>query len=80
MAVSRSTAKLPISDRAEVYGMPGNHVDGNDLLSVYEVMRQAAGHARRGDGPVLVEALTYRIFGHSKSDRNLYRSRDEIES
>lgn len=79
MGVSRASAKLPIAQRAEAYGMAWHCVDGNDPLEVCAAMREAAGHARRGDGPVLVEAQTYRYFGHSKSDRNLYRSKDEIE-
>ena len=69
---------MPIADRADVYGIPGYHVDGNDLLLVYETMAEAERLARRGDGPVLVEAVTYRYFGHSKSDRNLYRTQEEI--
>jgi pyruvate dehydrogenase E1 component alpha subunit len=80
MPVNRSTARLPISDRAISYGMPGYHIDGNDVLKVYETMLTAVEHARQGDGPVLVEALTYRYFGHSKSDRNLYRTKSEIKS
>jgi pyruvate dehydrogenase E1 component alpha subunit len=79
MAVDRATSKLPIADRAGIYGMPGQLVDGNDLMSVYEAMTGAIDSARRGDGPVLVEAVTYRYFGHSKSDRNLYRTKDEIQ-
>ncbi len=79
MPVTRATAKLPIAEKAGAYGMPGYHVDGNDVLQVYEVISQAAEHVRQGDGPVLVEAVTYRYFGHSKSDRNLYRSEDEID-
>ena len=79
MPITRATAKLPISEKAGAYGMPGYHVDGNDVLQVYEVISQAAEHVRQGDGPVLVEAVTYRYFGHSKSDRNLYRSEDEID-
>jgi pyruvate dehydrogenase E1 component alpha subunit len=59
--------------------MPWYCIDGNDVLTVYETMQRAAEHARRGDGPVLVEAQTYRYFGHSKSDRNLYRTKEEIE-
>jgi pyruvate dehydrogenase E1 component alpha subunit len=78
MPVTRATAKLPIFEKADAYGIPGYQVDGNDVLQVYEVMSQAAGHVRRGEGPVLVEAVTYRYFGHSKSDRNLYRTQDEI--
>jgi TPP-dependent pyruvate/acetoin dehydrogenase alpha subunit len=78
MPVDRAVAKLPISDRADVYDMPGYHIDGNDVLKVYKTMATAADHARKGAGPVLVEAVTYRYFGHSKSDRNLYRTKDEI--
>lgn len=79
MPVSRSTAKLPIADRADIYGIPGYHIDGNDLLEVYETIAKAEGITRQGQGPVLVEAMTYRYFGHSKSDRNLYRTQEEID-
>ncbi|OJX40799.1 MAG: pyruvate dehydrogenase (acetyl-transferring) E1 component subunit alpha [Chloroflexi bacterium 44-23] len=79
MEVERATAKLPISQRAEGYGIPWHYIDGNDLLTVYETMRDAAEFIRSGNGPVFVETQTYRYFGHSKSDRNLYRSKDEID-
>ncbi|MBM3125688.1 MAG: thiamine pyrophosphate-dependent dehydrogenase E1 component subunit alpha [Chloroflexi bacterium] len=79
MDVEHATAKLPIAQRAEAYGMPWAYVDGNDVLEVYETMIEATRHVRSGRGPVLVEAVTYRYFGHSKSDRNLYRTKDEIE-
>jgi pyruvate dehydrogenase E1 component alpha subunit len=79
MPVPRASARQPLAQRAEAYGLPWHVVDGNDVLAVYRVMRAAADHARSGDGPVLVEAQTYRYFGHSKSDRNLYRTREEIE-
>jgi pyruvate dehydrogenase E1 component alpha subunit len=79
MDVARATAKLPIAQRADGYGMPGWQVDGNDLLAVHKTMRKAIDHVRGGGGPVLVEATTYRYFGHSKSDRNLYRTQSEIE-
>ena len=78
MDVERATARLPIAQRAEAYGMAWNCIDGNDVLEVYETMRNAAERVRRGE-PFLVEAQTYRYFGHSKSDRNLYRSKQEIE-
>jgi acetoin:2,6-dichlorophenolindophenol oxidoreductase subunit alpha len=78
MDIERAAAKLPIAQRAEAYGMPWYCIDGNDVLTVYETMKMAAASARNGQ-PVLVETLTYRYFGHSKSDRNLYRSKDEIE-
>jgi pyruvate dehydrogenase E1 component alpha subunit len=78
MDVARSVAKQPIAQRAEAYGMRWYCIDGNDVLTVYETMKEAAQYARSGE-PVLVETLTYRYFGHSKSDRNLYRTKDEIE-
>lgn len=79
MQVNRATAKLPIAQRADGYGMVWHYIDGNDLLLVYETMQDAIGHVRSGEGPVLVEAETYRYFGHSKSDRNLYRTKEEID-
>jgi acetoin:2,6-dichlorophenolindophenol oxidoreductase subunit alpha len=57
----------------------GNTVDGNDVLSVYNAITQAAEKVRKGDGPVIVENVTYRWRGHSKSDRNLYRTQEEID-
>ncbi len=79
MDVERSTAKLPIAQRADAYGIPWACVDGNDVVEVYEAMKVAADHVRSGRGPYFVETITYRYFGHSKSDRNLYRSKEEIE-
>ena len=79
MDVERATARLPIAQRAESYGIPWACVDGNDVIAVYDSMKIAADHVRSGEGPYFVEAITYRYFGHSKSDRNLYRSREEIE-
>lgn len=78
MDIERAAAKLPLAQRAEGYGMPWYCIDGNDVLTVYETMKTAAETVRHGE-PVLVEAQTYRYFGHSKSDRNLYRSKAEIE-
>jgi TPP-dependent pyruvate/acetoin dehydrogenase alpha subunit len=78
MDVEKASAKLPIAQRADAYGMPWHCIDGNDVLQVYETMRLAAEQVRSGQ-PVLVETLTYRYFGHSKSDRNLYRTKEEIE-
>jgi pyruvate dehydrogenase E1 component alpha subunit len=60
--------------------MPGHVIDGNDFLAVYETAHAACEAARAGDGPSLLECKTYRLRGHSKSDRNLYRTKDEIES
>ncbi|MCR4406807.1 MAG: pyruvate dehydrogenase (acetyl-transferring) E1 component subunit alpha [Anaerolineae bacterium] len=69
-----------ISDRAAAYGMPGVTVDGNDVMAVYEAVSQAVKRARAGEGPTLIENVTYRWRGHSKSDANRYRTREEIEA
>jgi TPP-dependent pyruvate/acetoin dehydrogenase alpha subunit len=79
-SVKRAFAIERISDRAAAYGMPGVTVDGNDLMAVYEAVGQAVARARAGEGPSLVENLTYRWRGHSKSDANRYRTREEIEA
>ncbi len=79
MDIEKAAAKLPVAQRAEGYGIPWRYIDGNDLLTVYETMLWAENHVRSGKGPVLVETQTYRYYGHSKSDRNLYRTKDEIE-
>jgi pyruvate dehydrogenase E1 component alpha subunit len=68
-----------ISERACAYGIPGITVDGNDPLAVFRAVSAAVERARAGEGPSLVECLTYRWRGHSKSDRNLYRTSNEIE-
>jgi 2-oxoisovalerate dehydrogenase E1 component alpha subunit len=69
-----------IAKRAEGYGFPGHQVDGNDVLAVYEVAREAVERARRGDGPTLIEAKTYRMTAHSSDDDDRrYREREEIE-
>jgi pyruvate dehydrogenase E1 component alpha subunit len=78
MDAQKVSAKLPLAQRADAYGMPWHCIDGNDVLKVYETIRGAADMVRGGQ-PVFVEALTYRYFGHSKSDRNLYRTKEEIE-
>ena len=62
---------------AEPYKMPGVRVDGMDVLEVYRATTEAAAHAREGDGPSLIEAVTYRFRGHSMSDPAEYRSRRE---
>lgn len=70
-----------VSDRASAYGVKGMLVeDGNDVLAVYDAMMEAIEHARSGKGPVLIESMTYRWFGHSASDAGAYRSREEINS
>jgi pyruvate dehydrogenase E1 component alpha subunit len=78
MAADEAFAIENISARAGAYGFPGVTVDGNDLQAVYEMVSAAVERARSGRGPTLVENVTYRWKGHSKSDKNLYRTREEI--
>lgn len=68
-----------ISERAAAYGFPGVTVDGNDVDAVHAAATDAVERARRGEGPTLIENITYRWKGHSKSDKNLYRTREEID-
>src|SRR5919202_2345285 len=69
-----------IAGRAAGYGFPGVEVDGNDVLAVYEVAKVAFERARRGDGPTLIEARTYRLAAHtSDDDDRRYRTREEVE-
>ncbi|TBW33276.1 thiamine pyrophosphate-dependent dehydrogenase E1 component subunit alpha [Siculibacillus lacustris] len=79
-SVARSTSVKNIADRAVAYSMPGVTVDGNRFADVADATHAAVERARRGEGPSLIECLTYRIRGHSKSDRNRYRTKEEIES
>ena len=65
--------------RADGYAMPGVTVDGNDVLAVYEATKTAAERARRGDGPTLIVAKTYRQRGHYEGDPMVYRSRAEMD-
>lgn len=80
VSTERSTAVAQIADRAVAYAMPGVTVDGNDVSAVAEACSAAVDRARAGHGPSLIEAMTYRWRGHSKSDRNRYRTKDEIDS
>lgn len=73
------TAGHDIAGRAKAYGMPGTKVDGNDVLAVREAAAEAVDHARGGKGPVLLEALTYRHKGHSRTDPGKYRPQEEVE-
>jgi pyruvate dehydrogenase E1 component alpha subunit/2-oxoisovalerate dehydrogenase E1 component alpha subunit len=66
--LSRQTASESIAIKATAYGFPGVRVDGNDVLAVIDATRRAADRARRGEGPTLIEAVTFRMGGHSSSD------------
>ena len=80
MSVKKATAIENISERASAYGMPGVTVAGSSLDEVHGATREALERARAGEGPTLLEAITYRYLGHSKSDANLYRTREEIST
>ncbi len=73
---AKQTASAGIAVKAVAYGMPGVAVDGNDVLAVYSATREAVDRARSGEGPTLIEAITYRLEGHSSSD-DPTRYRDE---
>lgn len=66
-----------IADRAISYGIPGKVIDGNNLFTVIETVKEAVDRARKGEGPTLIEAKTYRWKGHSKSDAKKYRTKEE---
>jgi acetoin:2,6-dichlorophenolindophenol oxidoreductase subunit alpha len=79
MAAEKSMNIRHVAERAAAYGVPGVTVDGNNVLAVYAAVKDAVARARAGEGVSLVENLTYRWRGHSKSDRNLYRTQNEIK-
>jgi pyruvate dehydrogenase E1 component alpha subunit len=77
----KQTASPSFAVKAMAYGMPGVRVDGNDLLAVIAVMQDAVARARAGEGPTLIEAVTYRRGGHSSSDDpNVYRDPAEVQA
>ncbi|HST40781.1 MAG TPA: thiamine pyrophosphate-dependent dehydrogenase E1 component subunit alpha [Conexibacter sp.] len=69
-----------LADRAAAYGMPGVRIDGNDVLEVHATVTAAAARARAGEGPTLIEAMTYRQKGHSRADPAKYRPDGELEA
>jgi pyruvate dehydrogenase E1 component alpha subunit len=77
MSRHKSIKLKDLSDRAKAYGIPGETVDGNDLFAVYEATKRAKDHVRK-NGPYLLINETYRYMGHSKSDANKYRTKEEI--
>lgn len=66
------TSNVRVADRAAAYGMPGERVDGNDPIAMYGAAREAIERARAGEGPTLIEAMTYRFFGHVFGDADTY--------
>lgn len=77
--IASTTVNTVLADRAAGYGMPGVRVDGNDVVAVRAASAQAAARGRAGDGPTLIEAITYRQQGHSRSDPAKYRPAGELE-
>ncbi|MCP8616797.1 thiamine pyrophosphate-dependent dehydrogenase E1 component subunit alpha [Salirhabdus salicampi] len=78
--VERQIASKNVSDRAIGYGMPGYTIDGNDPLEVYRVVKEARERAVNGEGPTLIEAVTYRLTAHSSDDDDrAYREAEEVE-
>jgi pyruvate dehydrogenase E1 component alpha subunit len=76
--VSKSMNIKDVAVRAKSYGIPSYIIDGNDAVEVYKTTREAAKYCRSGQGPVIIEAKTYRYLGHSKSDECEYRCAEEV--
>jgi len=76
-SVHRSTSVEDLSERAKAYGIPGKRVDGMDVFAVYDAVKEAKNYVKK-NGPMLIVAQTYRFLGHSKSDANKYRTKEEI--
>ncbi|MEU6915121.1 thiamine pyrophosphate-dependent dehydrogenase E1 component subunit alpha [Streptomyces olindensis] len=77
--VDVTSVPRPAADRAPAHGIPGEVVDGNDVEAVEEAVGRLARRARAGDGPAVLEAETYRHFGHSRADPAAYRPAEEVE-
>lgn len=78
-SIEQMTKVENLSQRAVAYGIEGVTIDGNDLIAVIDATYDAVAKARRGEGPTIIEALTYRWKGHSKSDAKKYRTKAEEE-
>jgi pyruvate dehydrogenase E1 component alpha subunit len=79
MSHERATSIPQIYTKGAAFGMPGIEVDGMDVLAVYDAAKTAVARARAGEGPTLIEALTYRFRGHSLADPDELRSKEEKE-
>ncbi|HTX89868.1 MAG TPA: pyruvate dehydrogenase (acetyl-transferring) E1 component subunit alpha [Anaerolineales bacterium] len=78
-AVERASAVSEIQQKADGYGIPHSRADGMDLMAVYEASREAIGKVRAGNGPYLLEIMTYRFRGHSMGDPERYRKQEEVK-
>ena len=79
MSVRRSTKSTTFFGRGEAFGIPGEQVDGMDVLAVKAAGEKAVAHCRAGKGPYILEVMTYRYRGHSMSDPAKYRTREEVQ-
>lgn len=79
MCSEESVACKNVGDRASAYNMPGYIIDGSDAIEVYKTVDKAVNHARKGNGPSLIEAKTYRFTGHHPNDPAEYREKEEAE-
>jgi TPP-dependent pyruvate/acetoin dehydrogenase alpha subunit len=78
--ISQVTAvPYPAADRASGYGLPAEKIDGNDVIAVKLAVARAVERARAGEGPTVIEAATYRHFGHSRTDPAKYRPEEEVQ-
>ncbi len=75
---AKGTSAARVVDRAVAYGMPGIHVDGNDPLAMYQAFAEAVARARAGEGPTLIEAMTFRFNGHTMGDDSHYIPKEEM--
>jgi pyruvate dehydrogenase E1 component alpha subunit len=78
-SVQRSSAETHLYKRGAAFGIPGEEVDGMDIIAVREAGKRAVEHARSGQGPMLLEMKTYRYRGHSMSDPAKYRTKEEVD-
>jgi TPP-dependent pyruvate/acetoin dehydrogenase alpha subunit len=79
MPATKALSVERVAQRAASYTMPGTTIDGNDIRAVYATVRDAVARARRGEGPTLIECITYRMKGHFIADQGTYQLRDDLQ-
>jgi pyruvate dehydrogenase E1 component alpha subunit len=79
MTNAESTAMTKLYKRGQIYDIPGERVDGNNVVAVFQAAQQAVARARNGEGPTLLECMTYRIRGHARFEQSGYRDAAEVE-
>jgi pyruvate dehydrogenase E1 component alpha subunit len=77
--IRNTTATTTLAERAAGFGIRTMTVDGYDVLATYAVASEAVDYARSGNGPVFIEVMTYRLFGHMVGDNEPYRTKEEVE-